>query len=134
MLNPFPSLLTFALAAPALMRVVAGFIFINLGAVKFRGERERWIASFGSLRLTPPAVWVGVLAIIEIIGGFMLLAGFFTQIAALIFSVITLVELLIEYRTPPVLPRTLPFYLLLFAVSLSLLFSGAGLFAVDLPL
>ncbi|TAL48798.1 DoxX family protein [Patescibacteria group bacterium] len=134
MLNPFPNLLAYGLLAPLILRLVLGLIFLNLGYLKLRGERERWQKGFEVLRLRPARELVKLLAIIEIVGGAALIAGFYTQIAALVFAVITALELFIEYREETLLKRDFVFYFLVFAISLSLLFSGAGFFAFDLPL
>ena len=134
MLNPFPDLLDFSLVAPAILRLVAGLIFLNLGALKLRQENGRWLRSLTALRLKPARALVALFALIEIAGGVILLAGFLTQIAALVLALFVLAELIIELLAPEALARTLPFYLLLFAISLSLLFSGAGFFAFDVPL
>ncbi len=134
MLNLFPDLLAYGLLAPAIVRLVAGFVFFNLGVLKLRRERGRWVRSFVSLRLKPARVLVVLFGVIECVGGAMLLAGFLTQVAALVLALFLLAELLVELLTPDALPRTLPFYLLLLAIVTSLLFSGAGFFALDLPL
>ena len=134
MLNTFPNLLTFSLLAPVILRVVLGLIFINLGYVELTSEKKRWVAFFETVHLKPATIFVILMGLIEIIGGFFLIAGFLTQITALIFSIITFGEFYAEYREETLLKRDLIFYLLIFAISLSLLFSGAGLFAIDLPL
>jgi uncharacterized membrane protein YphA (DoxX/SURF4 family) len=108
-------------------------IFINLGYLKFGSEKTSWIGFFKTTPL-PAAASVQVLALIQIVGGLMLLIGFFTQIAALVFVIITSIELFIEKRDPILLRRGFVFYLLLFAISLSLLLTGAGFLAIDLPL
>ncbi|MDP3735461.1 MAG: DoxX family membrane protein [bacterium] len=134
MLNPFPDLLDFALVAPALLRLTAGLIFLNLGVLKLHRERGRWMRSLTALRLKPARGLLILFAAIEIVGGALLLTGLLTQVAALVLALFLLAELVIELLAPDALARTLPFYLLLFAISLSLLFSGAGFFAFDLPL
>ena len=74
------------------------------------------------------------MGLFEIVGGFFLIAGFMTQVTALVFSVMTFGEFYAEYREETLLKRDVIFYLLIFAISLSLLLSGAGIFAIDLPL
>ncbi len=134
MLNPFPELLTYSMIAPFLLRVVAGIIFINLGKLALQGERSRWLISLSTIKFPRPEVGVKILGILEILGGIMLLAGFYTQIAALVLAVLTFAEAFVEYKDPAILKRTLVFYILLLAISLSLLLSGAGAFAIDIPL
>ncbi|MDQ3089838.1 MAG: DoxX family protein [bacterium] len=134
MLNTFPDLLTFSLFAPFILRVVLGVILIDLGILKFKSERSRWMASFEALRLRPAGNLVSLMGSIEIIGGIMLIVGIYTQIAALVFVVLFAIEFYIEWTEANVLKRDLVFYVLCFAISLSLLLSGAGAFAFDIPL
>jgi uncharacterized membrane protein YphA (DoxX/SURF4 family) len=134
MLNPFPELLTYGLLAPFILRVVVGFVFVNLGLLAFKGEKERWIVSLATLNIPNPKIAVKIFGAIEFIGGVMFLLGFYTQIAALILAVLTFAEAYVEYKDPTILKRNFVFYLLILAITLSLLFSGAGAFAIDLPL
>ena len=116
MLNIFPDLLVYSLWAPTILRLVAGLVFVDLGLVQFKGEHKR------------------VLGIIKFAGGAMLILGAYTQVAALVLALITLYEAYVEYKDPALLKRTLVFYIMLFAITLSLLFTGAGAFSLDLPL
>ena len=134
MLNPFPDLLTYSLLAPLILRVVAGLIFIDLGILAFRNEKERWLASFSTLKMPNPKIAVKIFGGVEIAGGVMLILGFYTQVATLILALLTFAEGYVEYKEPLILKRNLVFYVMLLSILLSLLFSGAGAFAFDLPL
>jgi uncharacterized membrane protein YphA (DoxX/SURF4 family) len=134
MLNPFPELLTFSLLGPFILRVTIGFILFNLGYLKLTREKTRWHTTFETLGLKPESGWTKSFGVLEILGGLALIAGFYTQIAALIFVIITFIELYIEQKESSILARNAAFYLLLFVIALSLLFTGAGFFAFDLPL
>lgn len=134
MLNPFPELLTYSLLAPLVLRLVLGLIFVDLGALKLRGEKSRWVASFDALYLRPADFFVVVYGVLQIIGGLLLILGLWTQIAALMFVIFTGIELYIEWSARDILKRDITFYLLLFVISLSLLFTGAGAYAFDIPL
>jgi uncharacterized membrane protein YphA (DoxX/SURF4 family) len=134
MLTVFPELLNYHLLAPFILRVVLGFVLFNLGYQKFKSERIQWENTFDALRLKPKGGLVTIFASIEILGGLALIAGFYTQIAALVFVAITFMELYIEQREEALLKRDVVFYLLLLAIAASLLFTGAGFFAFDLPL
>jgi len=68
------------------------------------------------------------------VGGALLILGLYTQIAALALAFITFGQLYVEYKEETLLKRNLAFYLLLFAITFSLLLSGAGRPAFDLPL
>lgn len=134
MLNPFPELLTYSLLAPLILRLVAGVTFIDLGLFVLKGEKDRWLTSFKALRIPRAEMAVKIFGYLEIITGAMLVLGLYTQIAALILTIITFFEAYIEYKEPVILKRNLIFYILLLTITLSLLFSGAGAFAIDLPL
>lgn len=134
MLNPFPELLAYAIFAPFILRIILGYIFINLGYLKLTSEKNRWKLSFETLRIKPSEFFVKTFAWIEILGGVMLILGFYTQIATLILGIIAFAELYMEYKEESLLKRNFVFYLLIFSICLSLLFSGAGFMALDLPL
>lgn len=134
MLNTFPDLLTYSLLAPFILRVVIGLIFIDLGVILFKGEKARWLTSLSILRIPKPEMAVKILGVVEVIGGAMLILGFYTQMTALILALFTFAETYIEYKEPTILKRNLVFYVIVLAILISLLFSGAGAFAIDLPL
>lgn len=134
MLNPFPELLNYALLAPLLLRLVVGLIFVDLGFLKFKSEKQRWMSSFEALGLRPTDLFVPLYATLQVVGGVMLLVGLYTQVAALFFVLSTGTELYVEWKAREVLKRDMVFYLLVFVISLSLLFTGAGAYAIDLPL
>lgn len=134
MLNPFPELLSYSFFAPFILRVVLGLIFIDLGLLKFRAERERWLESFRTLGLHPADFFVPLYGLLQIIGGAMLIIGLWTQVAALAFVLFTFAELFVEWRAGEVLKRDFTFYLLIFVISLSVLITGAGAYAFDIPL
>jgi len=134
MLNPFPDLLTYGLLAPFILRVVVGFIFVNLGALVFKNEKERWLSSLTNLKIPSPKIALKILGAIEIAGGVMLVLGLYTQIAALVLGLLTFAEAYTEYKDPLILKRNFVFYIMLLSITLSLLLSGAGAFAIDLPL
>ncbi len=134
MLNTFPTLLSYSLLAPFLLRVVLGFIFLDLGSLKVGREKPRWIASFEALHLRPAAPLVAILGTIEMLGGIALLVGVYTQIAALVFAIITGIECYLEWKDSTIIKRNMVFYLLLFVIALSLILTGAGAYAYDIPL
>lgn len=135
MLNPFPSLLTYSLIAPLILRVTLGYILANTGFLKLTKEKSRWEPLFEILGVHKQKVLVNqIIAGIEIIGGIALIAGAYTQIAALVFVLLTGIEMYIEHQDEGLIKRTIVFYILLFVIALSLLFTGAGFLAFDLPL
>ena len=134
MLNPFPELLYLSLLGPFILRVILGLIFIDLGLLKLKGEKERWLAIFETVGLRPNTFFVPLYGLLQIAGGIMLIVGFWTQVAALGFAISSGIELYVEWRDKEILKRDFVFYLLIFVISVSLLVTGAGAYAIDIPL
>lgn len=133
-LNPFPDLLTYSQMGPFILRLVLGLVFLDLGLLKLRSEKDRWIASFDALHLKPAKHFVSIVGIVDIVGGLMLMIGLYTQVAALVFVVFTGIEIYIEWKDARILKRDTAFYILTMAIAASLLLTGAGAFALDMPL
>lgn len=134
MLNTFPSLLTFGLAAPFILRVVLGIIFILAGYIKIFKKRGDSIHMFSEAAFPDPVFFFWLVATVEILGGLALVLGFGTQIAAILIGLISLGGLIIKIRKPELLRQTLDFYIFALVIAISLLFTGAGFWAFDLPL
>ncbi len=134
MLSLFPNLLTYQLLAPLILRVVVGLIFIDLGHLKLYKEKHQWNLFFDTIRLRPAKYFVMAFGIIELVGGLFLITGFLTQLVALIFAVILFAECYAEMQDSKLIKRDLVFYVLMLAITLSLVFLGAGAHAFDLPL
>ena len=124
MLSIFPTLLAYPLAGTALLRVTAGIVCFFLG---FRALRSLK----GNFSLEKLAVAV---AAIEVAAGVFLTIGLFTQAAALVIGIVSLLVIFLPKKeTSPGFGQTL-FYILLAGVSFSILFLGPGTLAFDLPL
>ncbi len=134
MLNPFPELLSLSFIAPLILRVVVGFIFINTGYLKITRERQRWTVFLNAIRLRPAKELSLVLGLIEIVAGALLILGLYTQYVSLALIVLTAKEWWVEYKEDALAPRDIVFYTLIGAILVSLLLTGAGFLAFDLPL
>ncbi|HRH25825.1 MAG TPA: hypothetical protein PLD99_02705 [Parcubacteria group bacterium] len=117
MLNPFPDLLIYSMLAPFILRIVLGLVYLDLGTLNWKKS--------GNMK---------ILGLVEIIGAAMLFFGIYTQYAAMLFILIGGISFYIEYKDASVLKRDIVFYLLVLAISISLLLTGAGAYAKDLPL
>lgn len=82
------------------------------------------------LATTMPWVFGGIL----IVSGGFLIAGFLTQAVAIIAAYLFLNLSLLDSGKMKILNQSCLFYVVIIILSLSLLVSGAGLFAFDLPL
>ena len=133
MLNPFPELLVYGILSPFMLRVAVGTALFYLAVHHYR-ERE------GLLHLLSPLVGklsriaMPAFVIVEVLAAGAFIVGAYTQIAAIVACSLFLKSSLVKSRLTALAPLSHTAYLLLFIISLSLLFSGAGGFAFDLPL
>ena len=135
MLNPFPELLVLGLLAPFILRFSFGLILLASGwrglSKENRGAAVIQLAPSWAV-LGTYFVWYITLA--EIVAGIMLVLGFLTQIAALIGIILMLNLFFVRKQLTAIAPQSISFYILAVAICLSLLLSGAGTLAIDLPL
>lgn len=116
MLSLFPDLFSFSLAAPFIIRIFLGVYFLIYGITAVRN-------AFRESPVKKSPLFAGSAVAILSAG---ILVGFLTQGAA---AILALFSVWNAWRT-----QNKTTHLLLFAMALSLLFSGAGFFAFDLPL
>ena len=132
-LNPFPDLLSLIFFAPFLLRVGLGTLLFLFGFIRLSGRRHVYLKRFRERWPESGEVLLFSLGGVEIVVGLLFIVGFYTQIAALISMAMALM-LLFTRNTRMVSGNNKPMYFLIFIVSLSLLISGAGAFAFDIPL
>lgn len=117
-LNTFPSLLDFGRLSPFLIRVVIGLFLIYLG-------RERQKKNFSPL------------SFVYYVFGITILLGFYTQVSSIAGVVLLNFDFYVDFwekgKSNPV-PKYLYFLYVIAGLALiSLVFSGAGAFAFDMP-
>ena len=117
MLSIFPDLLTYGLLAPFIIRVALALYVLSF-ALKISAK---------AIRQNDFSVFLWARAIPAWIGGLLVLSGSVTQIGAVVLLLWALAELKIARED-----RVVSLFAL--AMALSLLFSGAGFFAFDMPL
>ena len=71
---------------------------------------------------------------VEIIIALFLVIGLFTQLAALLNAIILVIKLGFKARDKAFLSDGINYYVLLLVMAISLIFTGPGFFAYDLPL
>jgi len=129
MLTIFPQLLDYAFPATAVLRFVIGIIFI------IEGKRNFQKSAVSSAPVPQKKVAIRKAhAIIEVVGGSLVFIGLFTQIVCIVLSLSLLVRMYAEYKTKQEDKRVCSFYVLLFFTTVSLLFFGPGMLALDYPL
>jgi len=134
MLSPFPELFAFSWFAPTLIRLVLGVFFVQFGILKLRSEKSTKLTLFESAGFPHAHIFLRITAWVEIVGGIMLIAGFYTQVAAVTLAVIMIGAISVKKKRPELLGNDIEFYILLFVAAVSLLLSGAGAIAFDIPL
>ncbi len=118
MLSLFPALLDWNWYVPFFFRIFLGFYFFNTGLLMLKkGDGSAW----------------RTLGFLSSLVGFLFIMGLFIQVLGVIASSSSLV-LLFKKKQVRFLHESSTFYVLLALVSFSLLFLGAGPYAIDLPL
>ena len=136
MMNIFPTVFL-SMLAYFILRGFAGVLLLSLGMRHIKKDREMLRASIAThwpyfARIS--GFLVLKLAVIEILIGAMFIVGAYTQIAALIGFVFSFKMLLSHKCLPyPLMPPPF-FWVLMLAVCASLFITGAGAFALDLPI
>jgi putative oxidoreductase len=121
----------------AIVRVVAGVIFIAHGAPSVFGGMETTAAFMDSLGLPLPGVAAWAISLLELLGGLSLIAGFLVTPVALLLAAYTMMGIVLVqaargfYVVGPNANGGVEFNLLLTASLLMLVFGGPGLAALD---
>jgi uncharacterized membrane protein YphA (DoxX/SURF4 family) len=132
MLTPFPSLLIFSFTAPTLLRIAAALVFAYLA---YRHYQNRAHIAHISFPIVGRGEWVAWFAIIIEAGVALgLFFGYYTQYAALLGAIGALKQIIWRGKYPGFFWLTRSAAFLLLVICLSLLLTGAGAFAYDLPL
>lgn len=132
MLSVFPQILFLAPLSATLLRVAAAFTFAYV--VWKQAEHREDLARI-RFPIVGSGMWIVWLSII--IEGSIALAlfvGIYTQVAALLGAIAAAKYVFWKKYAPTAVPLTRGTSLLLLVVTLSLLVTGAGAFAFDLPL
>ena len=133
MLSLFPGILFLAPLGTALLRVVAGLYFIYAAYGMMAAKDELRSGRFPLVG--HPAEWMvlgGALGTFVI--GVLLVVGLWTQVAAILGALGALKFAAYVRWYEPALPLSSATGILLFVICLTLIVSGPGLFAFDLPL
>jgi len=134
MLSIFPSLLIFGIFAPFILRVAVGVYLFYTGFGHLREERESVTVELSDRFGTFSKSLVIIGGLFEVVIGLSLIAGFLTQVMALLGSLYMIKLLVFKNNYPTWIKHEKIFYVMVLVILLSLLLTGAGAPAVDLPL
>jgi hypothetical protein len=117
-LTTFPNLLDYVGFSPLVLRLSVGIFLLMLGS-----QRLKRNYSF--------------LCLFYFVFGLTLILGFYTQISAIVTVLLLKIDFYLEYwknrRATPVPKNYYALYILTSVMTLTLLLTGAGLFALDMP-
>jgi len=114
-LSTFPTLLSFGLLSPFLLRLTVSIFLLIIAKERF-GKSFKWIAIFH----------IALSALIAI--------GLYTQISSILAFLAIITEYMIDKKQSSLSKEKVGLYTVLLVILISLLFTGPGLFAFDLPL
>jgi len=116
MLSLFPELFNFSILAPFVLRIALGVPLINHGLSKTIAKGN---------------VSQRILGGIVFLSGILLVIGLFTQASAIVVSLIIIVNSIVMGKQAQ---KPLSERLIKLAIAISLILTGPGIFAIDLPL
>lgn len=115
-LSLFPALFTYTLVAPLLLRLAVAYYIIGLGSDMYKNGQYKW------------------LSFIYFIVGAFLTIGLYTQAVAIVGIISIKLNWWIKRKVTPTPPDQMTLYIICGVILLSLLVTGPGAFAIDLPL
>ena len=130
MLNPFPELLVYSFFAPTLLRVAVALAFLYIAYMQYL--RRTQISALHFPIVGQNFAWFAIA--FHTIVGVALLVGYYTQVAAIVAIAGLVKGWWLNKRYPSVVIVPTSTILLLLVICLSLLLSGAGALAFDVPL
>ncbi len=132
LLSLFPQLLFLAPLSATLLRIAAGVAFLLMAWVHLQKRDELGQIDFP---IVGRGTWIPTLAsIVELAIAAGLIFGIYTQAFALLGTLRALKSFVWKRRYGAMIPLSRTASALLFVICLSLVFTGAGVFAFDLPL
>ncbi len=132
MLSLFPQILFLSPLSATLLRVAAALVFLLVAYTHYEKRAEFADTEFF---LVGRAKWIPMFSVIaETAIGLALFLGAYTQLAALFGAIAAAKYFLFKKQYGSLIPISRTASALLFVICLSLVLTGAGIFAFDLPL
>ena len=132
-LSLFPQILFLAPLGTTLLRISAGLMIVYMGYHIINSREEISRARLPIVGHLAPSLWL-VSGSLTCMIGVGLIVGYFTQAFAIAGALLTIKHLLGLRHYASLLPLSTSGYILLLVICLSLIVSGAGALAFDLPL
>lgn len=132
MLSLFPQILFLAPLGTMLLRVSVALAFLYIAYVQFKRRKE--IGQIKFPIVGSGTFWADISAVVIAALGIALLIGYATQLVALLGLITSIKHGVFARRYPRAVPLCRLEYFFMAIICISLIFSGAGAFAFDLPL
>ncbi len=123
------SLLMWSSVGPLVLRLVLGLILLVHGWPKLM-HVDRWEDDVEVMGFAPGWFWGPAVAVVEMVGALMLVAGVFTQVVAALL-VIEFAVIICTVKKGESLVGGYEFELIILAVALALVFMGPGACSID---
>lgn len=120
-----PVLLIYKDWALLILRLAVGVIFIVHGLPKLKSLKTT-AKNFGMMGFKPGLVWGAIVAVLEGVGGFLILLGVFTQVLGLLLTIQMLVAIIWKIKKGQKLAGGYEFDVILAAAGLILATMGGG--------
>ena len=133
MFNTFPDLLAYILVAPVFLRLALGIPLIMIGHKTVFKNHDKLSKYFTKRKFPLSKILAYKIGVLEILSGILILFGLFTQISAIISIFINMILINIDNKEAGLEHENLTYYIFI-GIALALIFTGAGAFALDLPL
>lgn len=121
--------------APLPLRLILGGAMVAHGVSKFAGGIENTAGFFGSLGVPAPGLMAWIVALLETVGGLMLIVGAFTAVVSVLLIVNMLVAMFLVHWDAGFFftnqPPGIEVNLLFIAGLLALVLGGPGAYSVD---
>lgn len=131
MLNTFPGLLL-PFLAPLVLRIGLAIAFAAIAYAQWSRRDE--ISKISLPVIGRGSWWVWASVIVHLAVAVMLVLGHMTQVAALVGALLSIKHAFWSHRYPRIFPLGRAAGFLMLLISVSLVLSGAGAYAQDLPL
>ena len=112
--------------------MTAGFVFLYLAYVHF--SKRRAVAEELSTLVGGAGMIIPIYSLLELLLAVSLIIGAWTQLSAIVGAIIAIKMLIVRKKLNALKPLSELSYVLLAVICISLIVSGAGAFAFDLPL
>ncbi|HEX2792617.1 MAG TPA: DoxX family protein [Candidatus Paceibacterota bacterium] len=119
--------------APFALRIAVGLVFVMHGWMKLQGGLPGVTGMLGGIGFPMPEAFAVLLIAAELAGGILLILGAFTTWAALVLTVVSFIALVTVHIANGFFVNQggYEFILLILAVCISLMVTGAGKWSVD---